>query len=190
MPLGVVNRNNRKYSEEVVQKALDDLDGRPVPVQLDMPREGRPEEAPEIDAKNIQGFADLTIKDHCLVTELRIKKSTDIGKFICNGLDDGSLVPAPFGTCTEKAIDGVNEISDFLLYGIGIIDRQRSAWDTSDMSTGLFSSAFNLIADTADSVVDVASSATKAGARGVKRVANDAEKLAKDVVDPLSHFSR
>ena len=53
---------------------------------------------------------------------------------------------------------------------------------------GLFSSAFNLIAGTADSVVDVASSATKAGARGVKRVANDAENLAKDVVDPFHIF--
>ena len=136
MPLGVVNRNNRKYSEKVVQTALDGLNGKPVPVRLGMPREGRPEDAPEIDAKDIQGFADLSIKDHCLVTDLRIKKSTEIGKFICNGLDDGSLVPAPFGTCTEKAIDSVNEISDFSLYGIGIIDRQRSAWETSDMPTG------------------------------------------------------
>lgn len=136
MPLGVVNRNNRKYSEEVVQTALDGLNGKPVPVRLGMPREGRPEDALEIHLDDIQGFADLSIKDHCLVSDLRIKKSTEIGKFICNGLDDGSLVPAPFGTCTAKAIDGVNEISDFLLYGIGIIDRQRSAWDTSDMPTG------------------------------------------------------
>lgn len=133
IPLGVVNRNNRKYSEEVVQKALDDLDGRPVPVQLDMPRQGRPEEAPEIDAKDIQGFADLSIKNHCLVSELRIKKTTDIGKFICKGLDDGTLVPAPFGTGHAEPINGVNEMSDFLLYGIGIIDKQRSAWATSDM---------------------------------------------------------
>lgn len=136
MPLGVVNRNNRKYSEEVVQTALDGLNGKPVPVRLGMPREGRPEDAPEIHLDDIQGFADLSIKDHCLVSDLRIKKSTEIGKFICNGLDDGSLVPAPFGTCTAKPIDGVNEISDFSLYGIGIIDRQRSAWETSDIPTG------------------------------------------------------
>lgn len=136
MPLGVVNRNNRKYSEEVVQKALDDLDGRPVPVQLDMPRNGRPEEAPEIDAKDIQGFADLSIKDHCLVSELRVQKATDAGKIICKGLDAGTLVPAPFGTGNAKPIDGVNEISEFSLYGIGIIDRQRSAWETHDMPTG------------------------------------------------------
>ena len=56
------------------------------------------------------------------------------------------------------------------------------------ISAGKLLSAFNLIADTADSVVDVASSATKAGARGVKRVANDAEKLAKDVVYPFHIF--
>lgn len=133
IPLGVVNRNNRKYSEEVVQKALDDLDGRPVPVRLDMPLQGRPEEVPEIDAKDIQGFADLSIKNHCLVSELRIKKTTDIGKFICKGLDDGTLVPAPFGTGNAESINGVNEMSVFSLYGIGIIDRRRSAWATSDM---------------------------------------------------------
>lgn len=134
MPLGVVNRNNRKYSEEVVQKALDDLDGQPVRVRLGMPREDRPLEVAEIrHLDDIQGFADLFIKDHCLVTELRIQKATDIGKFICNGLDDGTLVPAPFGTGNAKPIDGVNEISDFSLHGIGIIDRQLSAWETSDM---------------------------------------------------------
>ena len=137
MPLGVVNRNNRKYSEEVVQTALDGLNGQPVPVRLGMPREDRrPEEAPEIHLGDIQGFAYLSIKDHCLVSELRIQKATDIGKFICKGLDDKTLVPAPFGTGNAKPIDGVNEISDFSLYGIGIIDRQRSAWETADKPTG------------------------------------------------------
>lgn len=135
MPLGVVNRNNRKYSEEVVQKSLDDLKGHQVPVRLNMPREDRPIEAPEVAMKDIQGFADLSIKDHCLVAEMRIQKSTDFGKIICKGLDDGTLVPAPFGTGNAQAVDGVNEISDFLLYGIGIIDRQRSAWDPADMPT-------------------------------------------------------
>ena len=136
MPLDVVNRNNRKYSEEVVQTALNGLNGQPVPVRLGMPREGRPEDAPEIHLDDIQGFAYLSIKDHCLVSELRIQKATDAGKFICNGLDAGTLVPAPFGTGNAKPIDGVNEISDFSLYGIGIIDRQRSAWETPDMPTG------------------------------------------------------
>ena len=136
MPLDVVNRNNRKYSEEVVQTALNGLNGQPVPVRLGMPREGRPEEAPETHLDDIQGFAYLSIKDHCLVSELRIQKATDIGKFICKGLDDKTLVPVPFGTGNAKPIDGVNEISDFSLYGIGIIDRQRSAWETPDMPTG------------------------------------------------------
>lgn len=136
MPLDVVNRNNRKYSEEVVQTALNGLNGQPVPVRLGMPRERRPEEAPEIHLDDIQGFAYLSIKDHCLVSELRIQKATDAGKFICNGLDAGTLVPAPFGTGNAKPNDGVNEISEFSLYGIGIIDRQRSAWETSDMPTG------------------------------------------------------
>lgn len=98
MPLGVVNRNNRKYSEEVVQTALGGLNGQPVPVRLGMPRERRPEEAPEIHLDDIQGFAYLSIKDHCLVSELRIQKATEAGKIICKGLDDGTLVPAPFGT--------------------------------------------------------------------------------------------
>lgn len=136
MPLGVVNRNNRKYSEEVVQTALDGLNGQPVPVRLGMPREGRPEDAPEIHLDDIQGFAYLSIKDHCLVSELRVQKATDAGKIICKGLDAGTLVPAPFGTGNAKPIDGVDEISDFSLYGIGIIDRQRSAWETSGTPTG------------------------------------------------------
>ena len=137
MPLGVVNRNNRKYSEEAVQKALDELNGQPVCVRLGMPREDRPLEVAELHhLDDIQGFADLSIKDHCLVTELRIQKATDIGKFICKGLDDGTLVPAPFGTGNAKPIGGVNEISDFSIHGIGIIDRQRSAWDASDMPNG------------------------------------------------------
>ena len=53
---------------------------------------------------------------------------------------------------------------------------------------GLFSSICDMIADTADTAVDVASSATKAGVRGVKKVANDAERVAKNVVDNLQIF--
>lgn len=45
-----------------------------------------------------------------------------------------------------------------------------------------------MIADTTETAVDVASSATKAGVRGVKKVANDAERVAKNVVDPFQIF--
>ena len=47
---------------------------------------------------------------------------------------------------------------------------------------GLFSSICDMIADTADAAVDVA------GVRGVKKVANDAERVAKNVVDPFQIF--
>lgn len=53
---------------------------------------------------------------------------------------------------------------------------------------GLFSSIFDMISDTADTAVDVASSATKAGVLGVKKVANDAERVVKNVVDPFQIF--
>lgn len=53
---------------------------------------------------------------------------------------------------------------------------------------GLFSSICDMMADTAETAVDVASSATKAGVRGVKKVANDAERVAKNVVDPFQIF--
>lgn len=53
---------------------------------------------------------------------------------------------------------------------------------------GLFSGIFDMISDTADTAVDVASSATKAGVRGVKKVANDAERVVKNVVDPFQIF--
>ena len=38
LPLDTVNRNNRKFSKEVVQKAIDKLKGQPVPCRLNMPR--------------------------------------------------------------------------------------------------------------------------------------------------------
>lgn len=53
---------------------------------------------------------------------------------------------------------------------------------------GLFSSICDMIADTADTAVDVASYATKAGVRGVKKVANDSEREAKNVIDPFQIF--
>lgn len=129
LPLDTVNRNNRKFSEEVVQKAIDKLKGQPVPCRLDMPDfENQPYPIAEIECRDIQGFADLSIKDHCLTAEMRIRKASDIGKIICQGLDDGTMVPAPFGTGDGKVSDNVEEISDYTLTGIGIIDKSRSIW--------------------------------------------------------------
>ena len=53
---------------------------------------------------------------------------------------------------------------------------------------GIISGIVGTIADTADAVVDVASSATKAGVRGAKRVADDTERVVKDVLDPFNLF--
>lgn len=129
LPLDTVNRNNRKFSEEVVQKAIDKLKGQPVPCRLGMPDfEHQSYPIAEIECRDIEGFADLSIKDHCLTAEMRIRKDSDIGKLICQGLDDGTMVPAPFGTGDANMSDNVEEISDYTLTGIGIIDKNRSIW--------------------------------------------------------------
>lgn len=129
LPLDTVNRNNRKFSEEVVQKAIDKLKGQPVPCRLDMPDfEHQPYPVAEIDCWYNAGFADLSIKDHCLTAEMRIRQDSKIGKLICQGMDDGTMVPAPFGTGDANVSDNVEEISDYTLTGIGIIDRNRSVW--------------------------------------------------------------
>lgn len=126
LPLDAVNRNNRKFSKEVVQKAIDKLKGQPVPCRLNMPRVEHPERMFEVDLQDIQGFADLSIKDNCLMAEMRILKDSDVGKIICQGLDDGTMVPAPFGTGDANVSDNVEEISNYTLTGIGIIDKRRS----------------------------------------------------------------
>ena len=126
LPLDTVNRNNRKFSKEVVQKAIDKLKGQPVPCRLNMPRVEHPERMFEVDLQDIQGFADLSIKDNCLMGEMRIRQDSEIGKLICRGLDDGTMVPAPFGTGDANVSDNVEEISDYTLTGIGIIDNNRS----------------------------------------------------------------
>jgi len=128
LPLDTVNRNNRKFSKEVVQKAIDKLKGQPVPCRLNMPRVEHPEQMFEVDLQDIQGFADLSIKDNCLMAEMRIQKDSDVGKLICQGLDDGTMVPAPFGTGDANVSDNVEEISNYTLTGIGIIDKNRSIW--------------------------------------------------------------
>ena len=126
LPLDTVNRNNRKFSKEVVQKAIDKLKGQPVPCRLDMPRVEHPEQMFEVDLQDIQGFADLSIKDNRLMAEMRIQKDSEFGKLICQGLDDGTMVPAPFGTGDANVSDNAEEISNYTLTGIGIIDRRRS----------------------------------------------------------------
>lgn len=128
LPLDTVNRNNRKFSKEVVQKAIDKLKGQPVPCRLNMPRVEHPEQMFEVDLQDIHGFADLSIKDNRLMAEMRIQKDSDFGKLICQGLDDGSMVPAPFGVGDGNVSDNVEEISDYTLTGIGIIDKNRSIW--------------------------------------------------------------
>jgi hypothetical protein len=129
LPLDTVNRNNRKFSKEVVQKAIDQLKGRPVPCRLGMPDfEHQSYPVDEIDCRNIEGFAELSIKDHCLTANMRIRQDSEIGKLICRGLDDGTMVPAPFGTGDANVSDNVEEISDYTLTGIGIIAKNRSIW--------------------------------------------------------------
>lgn len=126
LPLDTVNRNNRKFSKEVVQKAIDKLKGQPVPCRLNMPRVEHPEQMFEVDLQDIQGFADLYIKDNRLMAEMRIQKDSDFGKLICQGLDDGTMVPAPFGSGDVNVNDNVEEISNYTLTGIGIIDKRQS----------------------------------------------------------------
>lgn len=128
LPLDTVTRNNRKFSKEVVQKAIDKLKGQPVPCRLNMPRVEHPERMFEVDLRDIQGFADLSIKDNRLMAEMRILKDSDFGKIICQGLDDGTMVPAPFGTGDANVSGNVEEISNYTLTGIGIIDNNRSIW--------------------------------------------------------------
>ena len=126
LPLDTVNRNNRKFSKEVVQNAIDKLKGQPVPCRLNMPRVEHPEQMFEVDLQDIQGFADLYIKDNRLMAEMRIQKDSDFGKLICQGLDDGTMVPAPFGSGDVNVSDNVEEISNYTLTGIGIIDKRQS----------------------------------------------------------------
>lgn len=126
LPLDTVNRNNRKFSKEVVQKAIGKLKGQPVPCRLNMPRVEHPEQMFEVDLQDIQGFADLYIKDNRLMAEMRIQKDSDFGKLICQGLDDGTMVPAPFGSGDVNVSDNVEEISNYTLTGIGIIDKRQS----------------------------------------------------------------
>ena len=130
LPIGTVNRNNRIFSKEVVQEALKKLDGRPVPCRLNMPN---PEQAVifELNHESTMGLAELSIKGDFLMADMRIRSDSELAKRICKGLDDGQLVPAPFGiaeaTVHESGND-VQEITDYMLTGIGIIDKERAVW--------------------------------------------------------------
>jgi hypothetical protein len=130
LPIGTVNRNNRIFSKEVVQEALKKLDGRPVPCRLNMPD---PEQADifELNHESTMGLAELSIKGDFLMADMRIRSDSELAKRICKGLDDGQLVPAPFGiaeaTVPESGND-VQEITDYTLTGIGIIDKTRAVW--------------------------------------------------------------
>lgn len=53
---------------------------------------------------------------------------------------------------------------------------------------GLFSSITELISDTADTAVDIASATVKAGARGAKKIADDAEDVVAEALDPFHIF--
>lgn len=53
---------------------------------------------------------------------------------------------------------------------------------------GLLSSIAEIIGDTVDTTVDVVSAPVKAGVRGVKKIAEDAEDVAAEVLDPFHIF--
>ena len=53
---------------------------------------------------------------------------------------------------------------------------------------GLFSSITEMISDTVDTAVDVASAPVKAGTRGAKKIAEDFENVVEDILDPLNVF--
>ena len=130
LAIGTVNRNNRIFSKKVVQEALEKLNGRPVPCRLDMPD---PERANifELNNESTMGLAELSIKGDFLVADMRIRSDSALAKSICKGLDDGRLVPSPYGIGEATVHDSgndVQEITDYTLTGIGIIDKERSVW--------------------------------------------------------------
>ncbi len=130
LPIGTVNRNNRMFSKEVVQAALDKLGGRPVPCRLNMPD---PEQAAVFDLnhESTMGLAELSIKGDFLMADMRIRSDSELAKRICKGLDDGSLVPSPYGigeAAGPESGNDVQEITDYTFTGIGIIDKARAVW--------------------------------------------------------------
>jgi len=132
LPLDRVNRNGRKFSKEVIQKALNDLNGQPIPCRVGFPPISNGGVI-EHDLDHVIGMADLSIRDDKLVGNLRISKDlaskydANTENFVCNGLKDGTLVPAPFGFGNAKPlVDDAQEIHNYSISGIAIIDKRQS----------------------------------------------------------------
>lgn len=144
LPLNQVNRNNRFISEEVAQKMLDNLPQQAkeggIAVRLNFPREEWPRFA-ECELAEIQGFAKMFIQDHKLMADIDIiDDGNEVRKFICDGLDKGSLVPAPYGTgnIDMETRDGSGKecevLSNWAVNGIGIISKDRSVLANTGLS--------------------------------------------------------
>ena len=144
LPLNQVNRNNRFISEEVAQKMLDNLPQQAkengITVRLNFPREEWPRFS-GCKLADIQGFAKMFIQDHKLMADIDIiDKGDEVSKLICDGLDKGSLVPAPYGTgnVDMEIRDGSDKecevLSNWVVDGIGIICREQSVLANTGLS--------------------------------------------------------
>lgn len=144
LPLNQVNRNNRFISEAVAQKMLDNLPQQAkengIAVRLNFPREEWPRFA-ECKLDEIQGFAKMFIQDHKLMADIDIiDDGNEVRKFICDGLDKGSLVPAPYGTgnVDMEIRDGSGKecevLSNWAVNGIGIITKEQSVLANTGLS--------------------------------------------------------
>ena len=128
LPFDKVNRNNRLFSKDVVKTALEKLKGSQIPCRFDMPDPDQ-RNIFVLDHENTMGLAELSINGDFLVADMRIRNDSDLAKAICKGLDDGTLVPAPYGMAecnTRKDDNEVEVITDYDFTGIGIIDKSRS----------------------------------------------------------------
>lgn len=145
LPLNQVNRNNRFISEEVAQKMLDNLPPpameHGIAVRLNFPKEEWPRFA-ECNLGDIQGFAKMYIQDHKLMADIDIiDKGNEVSKLICDGLDNGSLVPAPYGTgnIDMETRDGSDKeceiLTNWAVNGIGIIRKDQSVLANTGLSS-------------------------------------------------------
>ena len=124
LPLDQVTRNGRMFSKEAVQKALDELTGRSLPVRIGFPK--MENGAIEHDCRGIVGFADPFIKGNDLVADVRLSKKL-VGKEICDALDSHKAVPAPYGYGDSHPIDSYTvQVENYRLAGIAIIDKNNS----------------------------------------------------------------
>lgn len=124
LPLDQVNRNGRKFSTEAVQKAIDDLKGRSLPVRIGSPK--MENWSIEHDCRDIIGFADPFIKGNELVADVRLSKKL-VDKEICDLLDSHKAVPAPYGYGDTHPIgDNVIQVDNYTFAGVAIIDKNHS----------------------------------------------------------------